>query len=103
MSEAIEISPDMSDDKSFSVSKKIDGVEKTVSGEKVENGWIITVRKEWHDEPTEKDEYGKWHDESKKFISVTNPLESLKGKAKTEFDDATALLDSILGQGLLMV
>lgn len=94
---------DMTDDKSFSVSKKIDGVEKTVSGEKVENGWILTIRKEWQDTPKEGSDYGEWHNESKKFISVENPLNNLKGKAQTDMQDAESMLSSILGQGMLMV
>ncbi len=104
MNETVELkSNDMSQDKGFSVSKKIDGVEKTVSGEKVENGWILTIRKEWRDPPTEENEYGKWHNESKRYISVENPLDKLKDNAQTEMKDATNMLTSILGQGMLMV
>jgi len=94
---------DMDNEKEFSVSKKIDGVEKTVCGEKVENGWIITIRKEWQDPPKEGSDYGEWHNESKKFITVENPLDKLKGEQKNEMQDAETLLGSILGQGVLMV
>ena len=103
LAEGKPISNDMSDDKSFSVSKKINGVEKTVSGEKIENGWILTVRKEWQDPPKEGSSYGDWQNESKKYISVENPLDKLKGKLQDEVQDAEDMLNSILGQGMLLV
>ena len=93
----------MSDDKSFSVSKKIDGVEKTISGEMVENGWILTIRKEWHDEPKEGSDYGEYHSDTKKYISVSNPLDKLKGAGKSDIQDAEEMLRSILGSGMLLV
>jgi len=92
----------MSDDKSFSVSKKLDGIENTVSGEKVENGWILTIRKEWRDKPKEGSEYGDWHEESKKYISVENPMDKLKESSATDIKEAETLLKSVFNNGIFV-
>ena len=92
-----------SNEKEFSVSKKINDIEKTVSGEMVENGWIITIRKEWRDPPKDGETYREYRSEVKKYISVTNPLDNLKGKQKTDMDNAEEMLGSILGSNMLMV
>ena len=87
-------------DNSFSVSKKVDGVSTTVRGEKAENGWIVTIDKEWTEGEGEKKE---WKCETKKYISVEHPLEAIKDKEKKDLKDAEKLLSSILGMGMINV
>jgi len=95
--------------KSFSFSKKIDGVKKTVSGEEVENGWIITIDKEWkeknHLNESEEYKYGCW-----KYISKENPMDKYdeEGKPKAGEPDDQVDISSMFAeinkaQGLISV
>ena len=91
----------------FSFSKELDGVTKRVSGEQVENGWLITIHKEWYEESgMDGKQYksGCW-----KYISKENPLNKLKdGKdANGRYDeagDALGMLKDITSSaGMLLV
>jgi hypothetical protein len=76
----------------FSFTKELDGVTKTVRGEECENGWVITITKEWYvgESPNRERK-----NESKKYISKDNPLEKMeKNKNKKEGDDISELIDS---------
>jgi hypothetical protein len=94
---------DMEAEKEFKVSKTLNGITKTVRGEQVENGWVISITKEGNFGREREDGSREWEHETKKFISVENPLDKLKGKQKTEMQNAEELLNSILGPGMLMV
>jgi len=48
-----------------------DGVETSVSMEEIENGFIITVYKNWQDKK------GGYNSETKKYFSETNPLKKV--------------------------
>lgn len=87
---------------SFSFSKETNGVTKTVRGEKVENGWIITIEKEWIRVDDDGDKH--WEHESKKFITTKDPRESVE-KEETENTCAISnLISDIAGDnGMLMV
>lgn len=90
---------------SFSFSKEENGVKKTVRGEQVENGWIITIDKEWDEKNTlgeaSERRYGCW-----KYISKENPMEKLEQQesAKDPRDDVNNMLADITkSQGMLLV
>jgi hypothetical protein len=79
--------------KTFQLSKEIDGVNKIVRGEEVENGWIITIEKEWKERVKSSSSdalVSDYKHESKKYISKDNPFE--KNKEKNEMLD---MLNSI--------
>lgn len=77
----------------FNFSKELDGVTKTVRGEECENGWVITISKEWYEGEGDN---RNWKTESKKYISKDNPLENMKDKKdKTEKDDISEMMNSL--------
>lgn len=78
----------------YSASKKIskDNINKSVNVEEIENGFIITVEKNWHDA---KDNY-KY--ETKKYISKMNPFDSNERK-EGEKNDLGDSLESFLNGG----
>jgi len=64
----------------WSFSKEINGVKKSVRGEQVENGWIVTINKEWKEEIKRKDSDElmiDWKYETKQYISKENPIDSI--------------------------
>lgn len=93
----------------FSFSKELDGVTKRVSGEEVENGWVVTITKEWY-ETNQLNDSKEYHSGTWKYISKNNPLEKLKkddiekNSSPDESGDAMAMLKDITtAQGMLMV
>lgn len=85
--------------KKFSFTKDIDGVRKTVSGEEVENGWILTIDKEWKEIKENGETDYKYH--TKKYISKNNPCDALPDKEK---ETATSLIKDVLNMdGSLLV
>ena len=105
MSEEIVMSTSMPDEKqSFSFSKEDNGVTKSVCGEQVENGWVVTITKEWYTDRDTNDDGKDWHSETKKFVTTKDPRESVK---KDEGEDTSAigsLISDIAGSnGMLMV
>ena len=88
---------------SWSFSKDTDGVKKTVSGEEVQNGWIITINKDWK-EPLDSGGYD-YKYESMRYISKDNPVDKLKKDKKDEDANTVVnLLSEIAGAtGMLMV
>jgi len=87
----------------WSFSKDTDGVKKTVSGEEVENGWVITIGKEWR-EPLDNGDYN-YKYETIRYISKDNPVDKLKTDKKDEdANTVVKLLSEIAGAtGMLMV
>lgn len=86
----------------FDFTKEVNGVTKTVRGEECENGWVITIRKEWYEGESPNKQ---WKSESKKYISKDNPLEKItKDKNKKKGDDISEVIDSFNSiSGLLTV
>ena len=89
---------------SFSFSKEDNGVTKSVRGEQVENGWVVTVSKEWYTDRDGEGDDKDWHSETKKFVTTKDPRESVK---KDEGDNTSAissLISDIAGSnGMLIV
>lgn len=86
---------------SFRFSKEVDGVTKNVSGEEVENGWVITISKEWYEGEGDN---RKWKNECKKYISKDNPMENLKNKDKKDKEEVSDMINSLSNiSGLLSV
>ena len=69
-------------------SKEVDGIIRTKTVAEVENGFIIVTRKSGS-KPTSEGVESEYIDESKAFISKTNPLDE---------EDMKAGLDSLLSQ-----
>jgi hypothetical protein len=70
----------MAEEVKYSARKKVktkDNVNKSVNVEEVENGFIITVEKDWRDK---KDGY---QSECKKYISKDNPFDNEKKEGET--------------------
>ena len=102
-------SSDRKEKETFSFSKEIEGVTKRVSGEEVENGWVITITKEWYDKNLLNDTK-EYKSDTCKYISKDNPLDKLKKDDKKingshdEAGDAMDMLGDITAaQGMLMV
>lgn len=93
MNSNMNVSADESGRKRISFSQDKDGVNKRVEVEQVENGWIMTVNKEYTMGEGEKKE---WKYECKRYISKSNPLEK---KKKNESEDIMNLFDSVFGNG----
>ena len=95
-----------SEKEKFSYSKEEDGVKRTVRGEEVENGWVVTIEKEWEEKsPNGSSE---WKYNTWKYISGKDPREILKdakqGKPIVNASEATAILNSVAAeQGMLIV
>jgi len=79
----------METDVKYNGTKKLekDGVSKTVRVEQVDNGFIVTVEKNWRDK---KDGY---QYEEKKYISKTNPFENNEGKESSLSDSLETFLN----------
>lgn len=80
----------------MSKSIKKDDVNKTVNVEEVENGFIITINKDWRDK---KDSY---QYETKKYISTTNPFgenKEVKGKWDEKENSLAKSLENFLSDG----
>ena len=93
----------------FSFSKELEGVTKRVSGEEVENGWVITIHKEWY-EINQLNDSKEYKSIVLKYISKDNPLDKLKKDDKKmnsspdEAGDAMDMLNDITAaQGMLIV
>jgi len=91
MNNNLSVTADEGGKKRFSFSQDKDNVHKRVEVEEVENGWIMTVNKEYTISEGDKKE---WKYECKKYISKNNPLEK---KKKKDTDDITSLFDSVFG------
>ena len=67
---------DMEDSKKESYSKTIskNGKTKTIRVDEVENGYIVTLEKEYEDKNN-----GGWQWDCKKYISVKNPIIDMEG------------------------
>ena len=87
---------------SFSFSKENNGVTKTVRGEQVENGWVITIEKEWYTERDDGDGRD-WQHESKKFVTTKDPRESMKAKEEETSPITNLLNDMASSSGMLMI
>jgi hypothetical protein len=92
----------------FSFSREEDGVTKTVRGEEVENGWIVTIEKEW-EEKNPANDMSDWKHNSWKYISPKDPREIIKEqqqpkKPMIDTTVATEMLKSVSeSEGLLIV
>lgn len=91
--------------KEFSFTKDVDGVSKTVRGEQVENGWIITISKEWKEKmPNGNTDY-KY--ENKKYVSKENPMDKLEKEMDKKPKEDNAILDTFKdvmnSSGMLLV
>lgn len=92
----------------FAFEKDESGVSNRVSGEEVENGWIVTIEKRWKEKSTATGyEETKWN--SWKYISKIDPRELLKKKPddaplEDENTEIKNLLSSVAtDDGMLMV
>jgi hypothetical protein len=94
--------------KQFSFSNTEDGIEKTVRGEQVENGWIITIDKNWREKS---DKYptgdGEYKYECKKYISKESPLDKMEKNIDKKNKSENSILDTfkqiINGSGMLLI
>jgi hypothetical protein len=83
----------------FSFTKDVNGVSKTVRGEEVENGWVLTIDKEWKEKKDDGSMDYKY--ETKKYISKDNPFDSI---SKKEEETAISLIKDVLDmEGSLLV
>lgn len=97
---AIASKPD--EKQSFSFSKENDGVTKTVRGQEVENGWVITIEKEWTRIDSDGDKH--YEHESKKFVTTKDPRESVKTEQEENSCAISNLISDIAGNsGMLIV
>jgi len=102
---AIDLGIRPTEDENFEFSKKIDGVKKTVRGEKVENGWVITIEKEW-EEKNPINDTSEWKYNTWKYISTNNPLKNTNPEEKQSQEEADLanLLNSVAAaQGDIMI
>ena len=75
----------------FNFSKELDGVTKTVRGEECENGWVISITKEWYEGESPN---RTWKNECKRYISKDNPLDKLeKSKEKKADNEVSEIID----------
>ena len=75
----------------FNFSKELDGVTKTVRGEECENGWVISITKEWYEGESPN---RNWKNECKRYISKDNPLDKLeKSKEKKADNEVSEIID----------
>jgi hypothetical protein len=109
MSDAVRMGDDKSAEKEkFSFSKETDGVKKTVRGEEVENGWIVTVEKSW-EEKNPANGYTDYKNNEWRYISPKDPREIINDQqqVKKPTIDTTAATDMLKSisdsQNLLIV
>lgn len=102
---AISLGIEPTEKEKFSFSREEDGVEKTVRGEEVENGWIITVEKRWEDKNPANDT-SEWKYNTFKYISKHDPRKNLADEASDtpNESDVKHMLGSVLNSpGSLIV
>jgi len=103
MSEITKMTSTPKEKQSFSFSKENDGVTKTVRGEEVENGWVITISKEWYTN-RDNDDSRDYHSETKKFVTTKDPRESKKTEDADNTSAIGSLINDIAGDnGMLIV
>lgn len=94
---AITLGIEPTEKEKFSFTREEDGVKKTVRGEQVENGWIVTIEKSWEEKnpATDTSEY-KYNEF--KFISRNDPRKNLEDKASDTTDETEVkhMLGSVL-------
>ena len=96
-----------SEKEKFSFSKEADGIKKTVRGEEVENGWLVTIEKEWEEKSPNSS--SDWKYNTWKYISPKDPREIIKEqqqpkKPVIDTSAATDMLASVsASEGLLIV
>ncbi len=97
MSKAISLGVEPTEKEKFSFSREEDGVEKTVSGEEVENGWIVTIEKRW-EEKNPANDYSDWKYNTFKYISKNDPRQNLADEPSDTPDDTDVkhMLSSVL-------
>ena len=94
-------------EKDFSFTKDVDGVRKTVRGNNVENGWVITIEKSWTDKDSVSGEEELKYDEQT-YITKTNPLDGIKeskedSSTSKKSDIGNMLSDITNSQGMMLV
>ena len=105
MSEAIDISIKATEKEKFSFMRNEDGIEKTVTGEQVENGWVITIDKRWEDK-NPINNTSEWKYKTWKYISKHDPRKNLADDPADSSDetDLKHTLGSVLNTpGTLIV
>jgi len=95
-----------SEKEKFSFTKEADGVSKTVRGEEVENGWLVTVEKSW--EEARGDGGSDYKHNTWKYISPKDPREIIKEQQQPkkpiiDTNEATEMLKSVsASEGLIL-
>jgi len=94
---AISLGIEPTEKEKFSFSREEDGVKRTVRGEQVENGWVLTVEKSW-EEKNPANDTSEWKYAEFKYISKHDPRQNLKDKSSDTPDETEAkhLLGSVL-------
>lgn len=90
----------------FEFTKDIDGVRKTVRGRQVENGWVISISKEWVEKGTgDGDSMGEWKHNEWEYITKSNPLEKLRDSdgETNEEDDVMNLVNDVASSGGMLL
>jgi len=77
---AISLGIEPTEKESFSFTREEDGVKKTVRGEEVENGWIVTIEKSW-EEKNPANDTSDWKYNEFKYISKHDPRLNLKDES----------------------
>ena len=97
MSKAISLGVEPTEKETFSFSREEDGVEKTVRGEQVENGWFITISKRW-EEKNPANDYSEWKSNEFKYISKHDPRQNIADEASDTpvESDVKHMLGSVL-------
>lgn len=93
---AIDLGIKPTEKETFSFSREESGVKKTVRGEQVENGWIVTIEKEW--EEKNPDDTSEWKYNTFKYISKNDPRMNLADKSDDSTDETAVkhMLGSVL-------
>jgi hypothetical protein len=82
-----------SDKKEVISSVTKDGVTKTFRVEEVENGYVVTVNEYGYRGEGDKKEH---YDESRKYISTTNPLDDSSTKEEESIDSIRSIINKAL-------
>jgi len=93
---AINLGIEPTEKEKFSFSRDENGVEKTVRGEQVENGWVVTIEKRW--EEKNPDDTSEWKYNEFKYISKHDPRKNLADKSDDSTDETAVkhMLGSVL-------
>jgi len=96
MSEAISLGLEPTKKEEFSFTRDENGVKKTVRGQEVENGWVITIEKSW--EEKRPDDTSEWKYNEWKYISKHDPRTNLKDDPgdTTDQTEVKHMLGSVL-------